>query len=472
MKAEQYIDNAIFRTVGTAADALNLQTYVIGGYVRDSFLNRSHSKDYDFVAVGSGIELAQKTAELLPGKIKLHIFKRYGTAQLVYKGFELEFVGARKESYSPDSRKPAVENGSLEDDQKRRDFTINALSLGLNKNNWGEVLDPFGGLQDLENKIIKTPLEPSITYSDDPLRMMRAIRFATQLNFKIEEESLKAIAENKDRIEIISKERIADEINKILASPKPSIGFELLYNTGLLQIIMPYLVKLQGVEEIEGQLHKDNFYHTLEVVDNISRNSNNVWLRWAGLLHDIAKPSTKKFLKGTGWTFHGHEFMGSKMVHGIFKSLKLPLNEKKDYVQKIVRLSSRPISLIDEGVSDSAIRRLLFEAGENLEDLMILCEADITTKNTKRKKRYLNNFKDVRKKFIELEEKDRLRNFQPPITGEHIMETFDLKPGPEIGRLKSMIREAILDGKIANDFNEANAFMKEKGIEMGFKMKS
>ena len=416
--------------------------------------------------------MAQKTAELLPGNHKLHIFKRYGTAQLVYNGFELEFVGARKESYSPDSRKPAVENGSLEDDQKRRDFTINALSIGLNKNNWGEVLDPFGGLQDLGNKIIKTPLEPSITYSDDPLRMMRAIRFATQLNFKIEEKSLAAIKENKDRIDIISKERIADELNKILAAPKPSVGFELLFSTGLLQIIMPDLVKLQGVEEIEGQLHKDNFYHTLEVVDNISRNSENVWLRWAGLLHDIAKPRTKKFVKGTGWTFHGHEFIGAKMVHGIFKSLKLPLNEKKDYVQKIVRLSSRPISLIDEGVSDSAIRRLLFEAGNDIEELMIMCEADITTKNPKRKKRYLNNFTDVRKKFIELEEKDRLRNFQPPITGENIMETFDLKPGPEIGKLKSAIREAILDGKIANDFNEAFNFMKEKGEEMGLKIKS
>ncbi|MCT4622810.1 MAG: CCA tRNA nucleotidyltransferase [Schleiferiaceae bacterium] len=471
MKAQEYLKHELFDYVGKAADELEIEAYVIGGYVRDCYLKRNKFKDLDFVAVGSGIELAQKTAQLLPKKVNLNVFKRFGTAQLVYKGIELEFVGARKESYSKDSRKPFVEDGSLQDDQNRRDFTINALAISINKESWGNVLDPFNGLVDLEKGIIRTPLEPNKTYSDDPLRMMRAIRFATQLDFYIEQQSFDAIRENKERIKIISKERIADELNKIMAAPKPSKGFNLLYKSGLLELILPELVKLQGVEEVEGQLHKDNFYHTLEVVDNISANSENVWLRWAGLLHDIAKPKTKRFIKGTGWTFHGHEFLGAKMVHGIFKRLKLPLNDKKDFVQKMVKLSSRPISLIDDGVTDSAVRRLLFDAGDDLEELMVLCEADITTKNAKRKKRYLNNFKTVREKFKTVEEKDRVRNFQPPVTGELIMQTFDLKPGPEIGQIKTAIKDAILEGTINNDLNEAKAYMIKKGSELGLKIR-
>lgn len=471
MKGAEYLEDDIFEIVGRAADDLGMPAYVIGGYVRDCFLSRSKFKDLDFVAVGSGIELAKKTAEYLPKNCKINIFKRYGTAQIVYNSIELEFVGARKESYSEDSRNPSVENGTLEDDQNRRDFTINALAISINRDSWGELLDPFNGLKDLKNELIRTPLEPNVTYSDDPLRMMRAIRFATQLEFTIDKPSFEAIKAHKNRIHIISKERIAEELNKILASPKPSIGFNLLFDSGLLDIIMPDLTRLQGVEEIEGQLHKDNFHHTLEVVDNICKKSDNLWLRWAGLLHDIAKPKTKRFVKGTGWTFHGHEFLGSKMTHGIFKKLKLPLNEKKDFVQKMIRLSSRPISLIDEGVSDSAVRRLLFDAGDDLEDLMKLCEADITTKNAKRKKRYLNNFKIVREKFSQVEEKDKVRNFQPPISGEFIMETFALSPGPEIGRIKSAIKEAILDGKIGNDFDEAKAYMLQKGNEIGLKVK-
>lgn len=471
MNKADFLNNDIFKIVGKAADELGVEAYVIGGYVRDCFLERNRFKDLDFVAVGSGIELAKKTAELLPKNCKINVFKRYGTAQIMYHSIDLEFVGARKESYSPDSRNPSVENGTLEDDQNRRDFTINAMALSLNQKTWGDLLDPFNGLADLKAKTIRTPQEPNITYSDDPLRMMRAIRFATQLNFEIDAVSFEAIRTNKERIEIISKERVAEELNKILAAPKPSVGFNLLYKTGLLDIILPDLTSLQGVEEIEGQLHKDNFHHTLEVVDNISANSENVWLRWAGLLHDIAKPKTKRFVKGTGWTFHGHEFLGAKMVHSIFKKLKLPLNEKKDFVQKIVRLSSRPIALIDDGVTDSAVRRLLFDAGDDLDELMILCEADITTKNAKRKKRYLNNFKTVREKFAQVEEKDKVRNFQPPISGELIMNTFDLKPGPEIGRIKSAIKEAILDGKIQNSFEEAEAFMIAKGKEIGLTVK-
>lgn len=471
MNKAEYIDRAVFKTISQAAGKLDLKAYVIGGYVRDCMLNRKHSKDLDFVTVGSGIALAKETARLLPGKPHMSIFKRFGTAQVKINELELEFVGARKESYSEDSRKPAVEDGSLKDDQNRRDFTINALAISLDEEQWGEVLDPFNGIEDLQNKIIRTPLDPDITYSDDPLRMLRAIRFATQLNFKIEEESFEAIKRNAHRIKIISKERVHTELNKILEAAKPSIGLKLLFKTGLLNMIMPDLVKLQGVEEVEGQLHKDNFYHTLEVVDNIAKASDNLWLRWAGLLHDIAKPRCKRFSKKVGWTFHGHEFIGSKMVSGIFKSLKMPLNDKMEFVRKMVRLSSRPIALIDDGVTDSAVRRLLFEAGDDIEDLMILCKADITTKNEKRKKKYQNNFIIVEQKFQEVEEKDHLRNFQPPVSGETIMQTFGLKPGPEVGQIKSAIREAILDGEIDNDVDSATAFMHKKGLKMGLEIK-
>ncbi|WP_034891448.1 CCA tRNA nucleotidyltransferase [Gillisia sp. Hel_I_29] len=465
----QALQHPIFKVISQATAELQIDSYVIGGFVRDLLLERGEHKDIDIVAVGSGIELAKKVSSLLDHNPKVQIFKNYGTAMLHAYDMEIEFVGARKESYNLESRNPVVEDGTLEDDQDRRDFTINALALSLNENNYGELLDPFNGLEDLSTKLIRTPLDPDITYSDDPLRMMRAIRFATQLNFRIEPESLEAITRNKERIKIISGERIVVEINKILMSEKPSIGFALLHKTALLPIIMPQLTALEGIEEIEGQKHKDNFWHTLEVVDNISENTDNLWLRWAALLHDIGKAPTKKFHKKIGWTFHGHEFVGAKMVYKLFKHMKLPLNEKMKYVQKLVLMSSRPIVIADEKVTDSAVRRLVFDAGEEIEDLMTLCEADITTKNPKRFKKYHNNFKKVRIKLREVEERDHVRNFQPPVSGEEIMETFNLKPSREIGMIKDAIKEAILEGEIANDYDAARNYMLKKGEELGLK---
>ena len=448
---------------------MNIQSYVIGGFVRDFLLKRGTAKDIDIVAIGSGIELAQKVAELLPNKPKVQVFKTYGTAMLRYKDVEVEFVGARKESYTEDSRNPAVIEGTLEDDQNRRDFTINALALSLNETDYGELLDPFQGIKALEGKIIKTPLNPDVTYSDDPLRMMRAIRFSSQLNFTIEEESLLAISRNAHRLKIITLERVIDELNKIIASPKPSIGFLLLEQTGLLSEILPELIALKGVEEVEGQKHKDNFYHTLEVVDNIANNTDDLWLRWAALLHDIGKAPTKKFSKKVGWTFHAHEFIGSKMVYKLFKRLKMPLNAKMKFVQKMVLLSSRPIVLASE-VSDAAVRRLVFDAGNDINSLMTLCEADITTKNSKKFKRYHKNFELVRTKIKQVEERDKVRNFQPPVSGAEIMKTFNLKPCREIGQIKEAIKEAILDGEIPNEHQASYEFMIEKGKQLGLKL--
>ncbi|MEE9348418.1 MAG: HD domain-containing protein [Flavobacteriaceae bacterium] len=459
------LQHAAFEFISKAAEQLHLETYVIGGFVRDYILKRGDAKDIDVVCVGSGIELAKKVASLMPSKPKVQIFKTYGTAMLRFDDIEIEFVGARKESYTKDSRNPLVEEGSLKDDQDRRDFTINAMAISLNANNYGELIDPFDGVTDLENKIIRTPLDPDITYSDDPLRMMRAIRFASQLNFTIVQESLDSIEKNAKRLDIITKERIVTEFHKIMLSDKPSVGLKLLQETNLLHQFLPELTNLCGVEKIDGQGHKDNFYHTLEVVDNISRVTDKLWLRWTALLHDIGKAPTKKFEKGTGWTFHAHEFVGSKMVYKIFKRLKMPLNEKMKYVQKLVLLSSRPIVIATE-VGDAAVRRLVFDAGDDIDDLITHCEADITTKNPVKFKKYHNNFKIVRAKITEVEARDQIRNFQPPITGEIIMKTYNLKPCREIGTIKDAIKEAILDGEIANDYDEAYAFMLKKGAEL------
>lgn len=463
------LSHQIFNYISKAATNLQVETYVIGGYVRDYFLNRGLHKDIDIVAVGNGIDLALAVSELLPNKPKVQVFKTYGTAMLRFEDVEVEFVGARRESYTETSRNPVVEGGTLIDDQNRRDFTINALALSLNDSDFGTLLDPFEGIKDLEAKIIRTPLNPDITYSDDPLRMMRAIRFASQLNFNIEKKSLEAIARNAQRIDIITRERIVDELHKIMLSEVPSVGFLLLHKTTLLERILPELTNLQGVEEVEGQKHKDNFYHTLEVVDNIAQHTSDLWLRWAALLHDIGKAPTKKFHKTIGWTFHGHEFVGSKMVYKLFKRLKMPLNNKMKFVQKMVFLSSRPIVLASD-VTDSAVRRLVFDTGEDIDSLMTLCEADITTKNPAKFKTYHRNFKIVRQKIKEVEERDHIRNFQPPISGELIMETFKLKPCREIGQIKDAIKEAILEGEIANDFDEAYAYMLKRAEKIGLKI--
>lgn len=463
-------EREIFMLIEQISAQLEMPTYVVGGYVRDRLLGRP-SKDMDIVCLGSGIKLAKEMASRLRPIPRVAVYSRFGTAMLKHKDLEIEFVGARKESYRYDSRKPTVEEGSLEDDQNRRDFTINALAVSLNGANFGEIIDPFGGLHHLEEKLIKTPLEPGKTFSDDPLRMMRAIRFSTQLGFKIDDGTLKAIAKYKNRINIVSKERITIELEKIMACPRPSTGFKLLFNTGLLKLIMPELHALHGVEYVNGKGHKDNFYHTLEVLDNLCRNSKNIWLRWAALFHDIAKPPTKRFDPDQGWTFHGHEALGAAMIPRIFRRMRLPMDSKMKFVQKLVRLHLRPISLTKENITDSAIRRLLFEAGDDIDDLMLLCEADITSKNPKKVKRYLENYNMVRQKLKEVEENDRIRNWQPPITGEMIMETFDLSPCRTVGDIKKAIREAILDGDIPNEYDAALQFMLDKGRELGLEPK-
>lgn len=457
----------LFKIISEVAEKNGQSVYIVGGYVRDLLMKRKASTDIDFVTEQSGIELAQNVGKELDPKMKVAIFKTYGTAMIRYKDLELEFVGARKESYTEDSRKPEVEGGTIEDDQKRRDFTINAMAIALNKENFGELIDPFNGIEDMEKGILRTPLEPAQTYSDDPLRMMRAVRFASTLQFRIEEKSLEAIKQEAERIKIVSMERIMVEFNKIMLSQKPSVGLRLMEETGLMKLIIPELIDLKGVEEVEGQTHKDNFYHTLEVVDNISQNTDNLWLRWAALLHDIGKAPTKKFVEGTGWTFHGHEFLGSKMVKTLFQRLKLPLGADMKYVQKMVKLSSRPIALITDDASDSALRRLLFDAGEDMEDLFTLCKADITTKNSKKQEKFKKNFEYVAVKIKEVEEKDQVRNFQPPISGEEIMALFNLKPGREIGILKEKVKEAILEGEIENDSEKAKQFVIAEGEKLG-----
>jgi putative nucleotidyltransferase with HDIG domain len=461
---EKHLTHPVFKIISSCANQLGVEAFVIGGFVRDLFLNRE-SKDIDVVTLGKGIELAELVHQQLPDSY-LSVFKTFGTAQVKFHDLEIEFVGARKESYNHNSRKPTVETGSLKDDQDRRDFTINALAIGLTEANFGKLLDPFNGVIDIEQKIIKTPLQPDITYSDDPLRMLRAIRFATQLGFTIEEKSFEAIINNKQRIDIVSKERIADELNKIILSPIPSVGFKLLFDCGLLHLIFPEMVKLYGVETVNGKSHKDNFYHTLEVLDNVSKMSDNLWLRWAAILHDIAKPNTKRFEPDHGWTFHGHEDKGARMVPKIFENLRLPLNEKMKYVQKLVLLHLRPIVLAKTEISDSAVRRVLFEAGDDVDDLMKLCQADITTKNPNKVKRYLQNFEIVKIKLKEIEEKDHIRNWQPPVSGEEIMSLFNLEPSKTVGDLKNALKDAILDGVISNDKDEALAFLSAKMKEI------
>ena len=460
----------LFQIIKKVVEKSKVETYLIGGFVRDFLLNKKESKDIDIVAIGSGIEIAKSVQRELPNAGKIHIFKNYGTAMFKWEGVVLEFVGARKESYSIESRNPIVEKGTLENDQNRRDFTINTIAISLNSSNFGKILDPFNGFDDIKNGIIKTPLDPDKTYSDDPLRMLRAVRFASQLNFKIEKRSLNSIYENKDRIEIISKERVVDEINKIISSKKPSVGFRILEQTGLLKNILPEIQNLKGIEEIEGFKHKDNFYHTLEVLDNICESTNNLWLRWSALLHDIGKAPTKKIVKDVGWTFHGHEFVGSKMVYKLFKRLKMPLNDKMKYVQKLVLMSSRPIIIAQEMVTDAAVRRLVFDAGNYIDDLICLCKADITTKNQKKFSEYHENFEVVTNKIIEVEKRDKIRNFQPPVDGDIIMEYFKLKPCREIGKIKEVIKEAILEGKIPNEQNAALELMKLTGKKLGLKI--
>jgi poly(A) polymerase len=462
------LNDPVFKVISELADSSNLRVWVIGGFVRDCILGNP-SKDIDILVLGSGIDFAKKLSEKLK-KSKLSYFKNFGTAMLNYHDMDIEFVGARKESYRTDSRKPIVEDGSVKDDQERRDFTINAMAIGLNSDNFGELTDPFNGIRDIRERRIQTPLEPEKTFSDDPLRMLRAIRFAARLDFIIEEKTLEGIRAQSERIKIVSAERISDELNKIILCDRPSKGFLLLEETGLLKIIFPELHALIGVETVNGKQHKDNFYHTLEVLDNLSANTGNLWLRWAAILHDIGKARTRRFDEVAGWTFHAHDYVGFKMIPGIFKRFRLPMNEKMKYVQKLVQLHLRPIALTQDKVSDSAIRRLMFDAGEDIDDLMLLCEADITSKNELKVKKYLNNFSRVRKKIIEIEEKDSIRNFQPPISGEEIIATFDITPGPIVGIIKNAIKDAVLDGEIPNDYEAAKEFMLKKGIDLELKI--
>lgn len=463
-------EGKLFENIGQVADKQGTPCYIVGGFVRDKLLGRA-TKDIDFVCLGSGIDMAHAVADALPGRIKVNFFKNFGTAQFRYKNFDIEFVGARKESYNRDSRKPIVEEGTLSDDQNRRDFTINAMAISLNKDDYGSLIDPFDGVQDMEQKLIRTPLDPDITFSDDPLRMMRCIRFATQLNFRILDEIFKAIQRNKKRIKIISYERITDELNKIMQTPKPSVGFDLLYKSGLLEVFFPQMTALVGVEIVEGKGHKDNFYHTLQVLDNVADRSDNLWLRWAAVLHDIGKPATKRFEEGHGWTFHGHDAVGQRMTKKIFRQLKLPQDDRMKYVAKLVALHLRPIGLTKEDITDSAMRRLLFDAGDDLEDLMILCESDITSKNQRKVQRYLENFEAVRQRLKEVEESDKIRNWQPPIDGQEIMDIFGLEPSRDVGTLKTAIREAILDNIIPNTREAAYEYMMQQAKDMGLEPK-